>query len=165
MVAALSGPTRQAPRSPRRPGHAVVEFAAVAPFLFLLVVGMIELSRAIMVKEALTDASRRGANAAIKNGKTYADVSAAVDDILAKDKQLPATIANGKATLTVTIATWDAGSQTYGADTVVTSGTFAPNQYDKIGVKVAVHVEDVALLFLNFSASKIESETVYMMKQ
>jgi len=88
-----------------------------------------------------------------------------VDDILATDKQLPTTIANGKAHFVVTVATWDPVKQVYGSDVTVTSSTYAPNQYDKVGVKVWVNSSDVTLLFLKYMAGKIESETVYMMKQ
>ncbi len=161
----LRSPFNSARRGRSRPGNAMTELAVVIPVLVALVVGMVELSRAIMVKEALTNASRRGANVAIKSGKTYTDIQNAVDDILATDKQLPATVANGKATLTVTVAKWDSSTDTYGSDTTVTSATFAPSQFDKVGVKVSVHAEDVSLLFLRFSAGKIESETVYMLKQ
>jgi Flp pilus assembly protein TadG len=137
----------------------------IAPLLLTLVIGMIELSRVIMVKEVLTNAARRGANFGIKNNQTYTDISNAVDDILATDKQLPATVANGKATLTVTVARWNSTTQLYGADTTVDATTFAPSQYDKIRMKVSVHSQDVSLLFLRFTAGDIESETVAMMKQ
>ena len=42
----------------RRRGGALVEFALVAPLLFLLVFGMIDLGRMVMVQQALTNASR-----------------------------------------------------------------------------------------------------------
>lgn len=149
----------------RRAGIATVEFAMVATFFGIIIVGMIEVSHAIYVKEILTDASRRGANTAIKANKTYTDVSNAVDDILATDKQLPATIANGKAHLVVKVATWNATSGTYGTDTTVDSSSFAPNQYDKISVQVWVNASDVPLLFLQYMTGKVEGETVVMMKQ
>ena len=75
------------------------------------------------------------------------------------------TLSNGKATLTVTVATWNASTQTYGSDTTVTSSTFAPKQYDKISVKVAVNASDVTWAFLKYTAGDVESETVVMMRQ
>jgi Flp pilus assembly protein TadG len=163
---AVTGPRRGWPGAPRRrAGIATVEFAMVATFFGIIIVGMIEISHAIYVKEILTDAGRRGANTGIKANMTYTDISNAVDDILATDKRLPATIANGKAHLVVKVATWNPTSQTYGTDTTVTSSTFAPSQYDKISVQVWVNASDVPLLFLQHMTGEVEGETVVMMKQ
>jgi Flp pilus assembly protein TadG len=48
-----------------RRGAAAVEFAVVAPVFFLMVFGMIEFGRAIMVKQVVTNASREGARLAV----------------------------------------------------------------------------------------------------
>ncbi len=150
--------------SPRR-AAAVVEFALVAVFLGLVVGGMVELARAMMIKAILTDAGRKGAATAVAAGKTYSDIQNDVDEILATDNQLAATVANGKATLTVTVATWNSLTQTYGSDVVVTGSTFAPSQYDKVSVKVSVQASAVTWMFLNYTRGLVESETVVMMKQ
>src|SRR5690349_7100598 len=126
-------PTRENQQSPiglarqpgRRRGAAVVEFAFVAIVLGIVVAGMVELGRGLMVKELLTDASREGASVGVANNKTYTDIYNAVDAILSAN-QLPATLSNGKATLTVKVATWNSVTQTYGSDVVVDSTTFAP---------------------------------------
>ena len=149
---------------PRR-AAAVVEFALVAVVLGLVVAGMVELAHAMTIKSILTDASRKGAAIAITANMTYSNIQSDVDEVLSTDNQLPATLANGKATLIVTVAPWNAASQTYGADVVVNSSTFAPNQYDKIAVKVSVPAADVTWLFLNYTNGVMESETVIMMKQ
>jgi Flp pilus assembly protein TadG len=47
-----------------RRGTSAVEFAFIAPLFFLLVIGMIEFSRALMVQQVLTSASREGARTA-----------------------------------------------------------------------------------------------------
>jgi len=44
-----------------RRGIAAVEFALIAPFFVTLILGTIELGRAIQVKQAVTNASREGA--------------------------------------------------------------------------------------------------------
>jgi Flp pilus assembly protein TadG len=137
----------------------------IVPFLAAVLLGMIELSRAVMAKEVLTNASRRGAATGIKAGKTYTDIQNAADDILSTDAELPATIANGKAHLVVTVATWNAGTNTYGTDTTVDPTTFASNQYDKVSVKVWANASDCNLLFLNYMTGRIEGEWVVMMKQ
>jgi len=149
-----------------RPAAIVVELAFVVLFVLLpLVIGMVEIGRAVMVKTILTDAARKGGASGAVNTKTYADIYNDVDDVLNTDHQLPATLSNGKATLTVTVASWDASSQTYGSDTVVTAATFAPKQYDKISVKVAVNASDVTWAFLKYTSNDVESETVVMMRQ
>jgi len=45
----------------RRRGAAMVEFAVVAPVFLIMVVGILELGRAIVVQQLLTNASREGA--------------------------------------------------------------------------------------------------------
>lgn len=66
-----------------RRGAAVVEFAVVAPVFIILVFGMIECGRMVMVQQVLTNASREGARCAVIVGKTAADASDVVDDYLA----------------------------------------------------------------------------------
>jgi Flp pilus assembly protein TadG len=66
-----------------RNGVAAVEFALVAPIFFLLVFGLIEFGRMMMVQQSLTNAAREGCRVAIlattKNG---ADVEEAMRDYL-----------------------------------------------------------------------------------
>jgi Flp pilus assembly protein TadG len=61
--------TRRSPRksaSRRRfRGIAAVEFAIVAPIFFLVVIGIIEIGRAMMVQQVLINASRVGARRAV----------------------------------------------------------------------------------------------------
>jgi Flp pilus assembly protein TadG len=66
----------------RRRGAAVVEFAVVAPVFFLLVFGMIEYGRMVMVQQILTNAAREGARVGILDNSTEATVQAAVDQYL-----------------------------------------------------------------------------------
>ena len=51
-----------------RRGTAVVEFAIVAPVFFLLVFGMLEFGRMVMVQQIITNASREGARVAVLDG-------------------------------------------------------------------------------------------------
>lgn len=64
----------------RRIGAAVVEFAVVAPLLVLLVTGMLEFGRMVMVQQVLTNASREGARAAIVGNTTTGEVEEVVAD-------------------------------------------------------------------------------------
>jgi Flp pilus assembly protein TadG len=66
-----------------RRGAAAVEFAIVAPVFFLLVFGMIEYGRMVMVQQVLTNASREGARRAVLDGATTAEVRDVVDNYLA----------------------------------------------------------------------------------
>ena len=45
----------------RRRGAAMVEFALIAPVFLILVTGIVELGRGIVVQQLLTNASRQGA--------------------------------------------------------------------------------------------------------
>lgn len=62
----------------RRPGTAVLEFAVVAPVLFMLAFGIIEFGRMVMVHQLLEGAVREGARLAILDGTTAADVEQVV---------------------------------------------------------------------------------------
>ena len=67
---------------PKRRGAAVVEFAFVAPVFFLLVFGMIEFGRMVMVQQIITNAAREGARVAILPSETTAQVTTAVSNYL-----------------------------------------------------------------------------------
>ncbi len=75
-----------------RSGAAAVEFAVVAPVLFLLIFGMIEFGRMVMVQQVLTNASREGARIAVLDGATTSDVTTAVQNYLAGASVSGATI-------------------------------------------------------------------------
>lgn len=68
---------------PPRCGAAVVEFAIVAPLLFLLVLGMLEFGRGFMVKHALTNSARSVCRAAIVDGATQTELLALASASLA----------------------------------------------------------------------------------
>ena len=57
-----------------RKGTAIVEFAFVLPIFVLLLVGVVEFSRVLMVKQVITNAAREGARA----GSIYFDDTQAV---------------------------------------------------------------------------------------
>lgn len=66
----------------RRQGAAAVEFALVAPLFFLLVMGMIEFGRAIMVQQLITNAAREGVRNAVLDGSTSTSAKAAANQYL-----------------------------------------------------------------------------------
>ena len=95
----------------KRRGATVVEFAFVAPVLFLLVFGMIEFGRMVMVQQILTNASREGARMAVLDGTTAAEVTTTVTNYLT------ATSISGA---TVTINPPEPSSAGYGEAVTVT---------------------------------------------
>lgn len=70
-------------RGRKRRGAAAVEFAVVAIPFFLLVFGMFEIGRMMMVRQVLTNASREGARAVILESATVAEVETMVTDYTA----------------------------------------------------------------------------------
>jgi len=82
---------RRCPR--RRRGATVVEFAVVAPLLFLFVFAMIEFGRMVMVEQILTNAAREGARRAILEQSTATEVETIVSDYLAGSSIPGATVA------------------------------------------------------------------------
>jgi len=61
-----------------RRGAAAVELAVTLPLFVLIILGIIEFGRAMMVSETLTTAARNGARRAIVDGSTNADVEESV---------------------------------------------------------------------------------------
>jgi Flp pilus assembly protein TadG len=132
----------------RRRGTATVELACVAPILILLVVGLFEVGRAVMVKEALSDAARRGARSAILPLHDSATVKSDVLDVLA---------ANGLPTRasTVTISVNDAQKDVSKA-----------KRGDKIAVTVAIPLSKTTWVGAGwYSDQSVVSETVVMVHQ
>ncbi len=66
----------------KRLGVAAVEFAVVAPLFFLLLLGMIEIGRMVMVQQIITNASREGARIGVLDGATTANVVNTVNSFL-----------------------------------------------------------------------------------
>jgi Flp pilus assembly protein TadG len=66
-----------------RHGAAVVELAFTAPILFLLCFGMIDVGRAVMVQNLITNAARDGARTAVLDGATAGAIESQVEAYLA----------------------------------------------------------------------------------
>jgi Flp pilus assembly protein TadG len=96
-----------------RQGAAAVEFALVAPLFFLMVFGMIEFGRAIMVQQILTNASREGARLAVLDSPnpTAGQVQSTVTSYLQNA---------GISGATVTISPTEPTTAGYGAPVTVT---------------------------------------------
>jgi Flp pilus assembly protein TadG len=83
-------------------GAAAVEFAMVAPIFFLLLFGMIEYGRMVMVQQMLTNATREGARRAVLDGTTVTNVKTTVQDYLTSGN---ITVNSGEITVTPDPAT------------------------------------------------------------
>ena len=73
-----SGLLRRKCRRENRYGIAAVEFAVIAPIFFLMVVGILEFGRALMVQQVIVSAARVGARQAITLNATTAGVTTKV---------------------------------------------------------------------------------------
>jgi ABC-type uncharacterized transport system substrate-binding protein len=146
-------------RSRRRWGTATVEFALLCPFMCMILMGMFELGRAVMVKNMLSDAARKACRTGIKRDKGNTDIVGEVMNIMSDNNISLAQFnppAIGRITLTVTDP----------------NGVVLPDSLDApsgtvVSVQVAIPVSSTAwvpAVFLGSSAT-LESETVVMMKQ
>ncbi len=66
----------------RRSGATIVEFAIIVPVFLLLVFGIIEFGRGIMVTHLLTNAARVGARLGALEGTTTTQITTAVNNYL-----------------------------------------------------------------------------------
>ena len=70
-------------RTSCRRGAAMVEFALILPVLVLILFGVIEFGRMVMVHQVLVNASREGARLAVLPGTTSAQVQNTIDGYMA----------------------------------------------------------------------------------
>ena len=78
----------------------MVEFAVVAPVFILLVFGMIEFGRMVMVQQILTNASREGARLAVLEGSVDSAVRDSVENYLQTSSVHGATVTVNPSPLT-----------------------------------------------------------------
>jgi len=134
-------------RCHKRRGIAAVEFAILAPFLVYLTLGTLEISRGIMVTQALNDAARRGCRTGIQGGTSTATIQA---DAQAAIKEVPIAAAT-TVTVLVNANSVDASTAVHG---------------DAITVQVSVPFSAVSWTTSIFlSGDTLVSEKVVMMRQ
>ena len=71
-------------------GAAAVEMAIVLPIFFMVVMGIVEFGRAMMVGQLVTNAARHGAREAAIDGATNASVTSAVKSFVSSSAGVPA---------------------------------------------------------------------------
>jgi Flp pilus assembly protein TadG len=129
VVRSHEKPGHRYPAAPQgRRGTAAVQFALVAPWFFLFVLGLIEFGRGFMVTNELNSAARNGCRLGVLSGKTYSDITTSVDNDMSA-----AGITGYSTTIKVN-------------DTVVTSTTFSPSTNDQVQVSILVPVGNVSWL-------------------
>ncbi len=90
-----------------RSGAAIVEFAVIAPVLFLVMLGIIEFGRAFMVSQLVTNGTRDAARTAVVEGSTNAAVKQKLEQFLADTTGINA----ADVTVTITVDNPDAGNE------------------------------------------------------
>ena len=86
-------------QTPERSGAALVETALVLPIFFMVVLGIIEFGRAMMVAQLLNNGAREGARIAIMTGSTNTAVETAVLDFV----EDAVGVARAEITVTITV--------------------------------------------------------------
>jgi Flp pilus assembly protein TadG len=141
-----------------RSAMAVVEFAVLLPVLSMIMLGMLELSRAVMVKQMLTDAARKGCRTGIIQQFGNSDISNDATDVM-RDNGFSTTQFNPPTVGVITITVTDP----YG-NTLSDSLNAPPGSV--ISVQVSIPVSSFAWVSPYFlSSSTLESDLVVMMKQ
>jgi Flp pilus assembly protein TadG len=147
----------KADRNKRR-AAAVAEVAIVSPILAMVLMGMIELSRGILVKVALSDAARAGCRAGIQRNKANADIIQYCTDVMKNNgfpNFNPGTVGSVNITVTDGSGQTDNNNETLDAP----PGDFVSVQ---VGIPVSTTTW-VPQVFLR--QGSLESETIVMMKQ
>jgi Flp pilus assembly protein TadG len=162
--------TRLQPRQRRRRlAAAAVEFAFAAQVFWVLIVGMCEVSRALLVKETVTNAARKACRTAALPGASWNDVAngaagSEVYDIMVTDNgfswsdvtvTVVVTDPSGNAT-TLTTATGDPSN-------VLQNATWGSTVSVKVGIPAAKTTWGPGFLYI--TAAMVESEYVVMMRQ
>jgi Flp pilus assembly protein TadG len=146
----------------KRGGAAVAEFAFVAPILALVLMGMIELCRGIMVKVTLSDAAREGCRTGIQRDMGNAQVIQDCTKVMANNgfdttKFNPS---GGLGSITISVTDPSSGSIVNNNESLdAPSGSV-------VSVQVTIPVSSTTWVPQVFLPSgSLESETMIMMKQ
>jgi hypothetical protein len=144
-----------------------VEVAVFAPLFWVLVVGMFEVSRALLVKEILTNAARKACRSAILPGAGWNDVAngaAGSDlyDILVTDNGF--NWSDVTATVIVTDTSGNSTTLTNGdPGNVLQNASWGARIAVKVGIPASATTWGPGAVFVG--SSTIESEYVVMMRQ
>lgn len=130
-------------KKPERRGAALVEAAVVLPLLLLIVMGIIEFGRAMMVVQLITNGAREGARRAVLDGSTNTIVEQHVKSFLSGAIGCNA----GDLTVAITL-TPDAGNSTTGNEVA------AAQAGDLVNVNISVPYDKVSYINAGFLGGK-----------
>ena len=120
-----------------RRGAAMVEMALVLPVFLMLVLGIIEFGRGMMVANLVTNSAREGARMAVLDGSTNTEVTTAVQTFLVSAIGHGISSADITTTITVTAAAGNPNPANNVANAI---------SRDLITVKVSLPFNKVALI-------------------
>ena len=128
------------PQAARR-GAAVVEMAFVLPVFVLIILGMIEVGRGIMVAELMSNAAREGARQSIVEGSTNTQVTDTARNFLAGTTGC----STSDVTVNISISNTAAGGQVSNAQTgdMITVNVLLP--FSKVSYLPATYLAGVTL--------------------
>jgi len=143
----------------RRSGSAAVEFALVVPFMAMILMGMFELGRAMMVKSILSDAARKACRTGIERDKQNSDIVSEAKNIMT-DNGFTGSQFNPPSVGAINIVVTDPNGVVLGDSLDAPSGSI-------VSVQVAIPVSSTAWVapFYLGTGATLESETIVMMKQ
>ena len=119
-----------------RKGAVLVEAAVVLPILLLLVLGIIEFGRGMMVVQLLTNGAREGARRAVLNGATNSIVETHVKTVVASSVGCDQADVVVAVTLTPDPANSTSGNEVADAETGDLVNVEVSVAYDKVGYMV-----------------------------
>jgi Flp pilus assembly protein TadG len=151
-----------------RRGIAAAEMAMVAPLLATIIVGMLECSRGVMVKETLSNAARKGCRTGIQRTTASIDIYNDCVNIM-RDNGFDSTLFSPAPPSGAVSGTTYIGSVTIAVTdpngTTLADALGAPSG-SEVSVQVSIPISAVMWVTSYFlQASSLESETVVMMKQ
>lgn len=127
----------------RRRGAALIELALILPIFFMVVLGIIEFGRAMMVSQLVTNAAREGARMAILDGSSNTQVQTWIKDFLATSLNVSADVLTVEITVTEAQGNPSAGNEVANA-----------SPRDLCMVKVSVPFDAVDYIPSKYLASK-----------
>lgn len=146
VVHTLSSSPRQQKLAASRRAAVIVEFALIAPLFVAFTLGMIELSRGIMVKQILSDAARRACRLGTLSGNNNSSLT---NDIVKTLQDNNINSANVNVTILVN---------------GVAADVSAAQRHDKITVQLSLPYADVAWVTPLILLGTIESESLSMIR-
>jgi len=153
---ALPACSRVRPR--QRRGAAVVECALVTPLLALLLLGMFELGRAMMAKESLCNAARKGCRTGIQPQYGNCEITNDCTNVM-RNSGYDVTTFDPPNLGAITISVKDPNGN------VLADALDAPPG-SKVSVQVSIPVSSVLWTSSNFlTGSMLQSDVMIMMKQ